>query len=61
MDKLHVFNLWGTVEFWYRLSKMLLIHLKKFVVSVKVGVIYIIRLGGNDVSEIQTDRKVFIL
>lgn len=40
---------------------MLLIHLKKFVVSVKVGVIYIIRLGGNDVSEIQTDRKVFIL
>lgn len=43
---------------------MLLIHLKKFlkkfVVNVRVGV-YIIRLGGNDVSEVQTDRKVFVL
>lgn len=39
---------------------MLLIHLKKFVVSVRVEVVYIIRLGGND-SEIQTDRKVFVL
>lgn len=40
---------------------MLLIHLKKFVISVRVGVVYIIRLGGNDVSEIKTDRKVFVL
>lgn len=40
---------------------MLLIHLKKFVESVRVGVVYIMRLGGNDVSEIQTDRKVFVL
>lgn len=48
------------LNFEYRLSKMLLIHLKKFVVSVRVGVVYIIRLGGNDVGEIQTDRKVFV-
>lgn len=39
---------------------MLLIHLKKVVVSVRVEVVYIIRLGGN-YSEIQTDRKVFVL
>lgn len=40
---------------------MLLIHLKKFVISVRVGVVCIIRLRGNAVSEIQTDRKVFVL
>lgn len=34
----------------------MLLILKKFVVNVRVGV-YIIRLGGNDVSEIQSDRR----